>query len=103
MRFVDGDLHAYFSAIDADSENEEGKFYVWSLDEINKILKDESSEFVDQYGLKSGGNWEGKNILHRIGRDKNADFIYETSKRNTLNLKALQKDRSSRNRPFVNR
>jgi len=55
----------YYSTRDADSEGEEGKFYVWSRDEITKILGDaEAGLFCDYYNVTSAGNWEGHNILN---------------------------------------
>ena len=55
----------FFSSLDADSEGVEGKFYVWSLDEIREILKDDSDFFEMAYGIIADGNWEGKTVLHR--------------------------------------
>ena len=53
----------FFSAYDADSEGEEGKFYVWSKSEIKNILGDDAELFCLYYDVTDGGNWEGKNIL----------------------------------------
>ena len=55
----------FFSSLDADSEGVEGKFYVWSLDEIRETLKDDSAFFEAAYGIIADGNWEGKTVLHR--------------------------------------
>jgi len=55
----------FYSSLDADSAGEEGKFYVWTLEEIREILKDESDFFEAAYGITAGGNWEGKTVLHR--------------------------------------
>ena len=55
-----------FSAtIDADSEGEEGKFYVWSEAEIRALLGDEADLFIAAYDVRPDGNWEGKTILNR--------------------------------------
>jgi len=62
---MDPSTAAFYSALDADSEGEEGKFYVWQDKEIDQILGSEASLFKDYYGVTPGGNWEGKNILHR--------------------------------------
>jgi hypothetical protein len=51
-----------YSAEDADSEGEEGRFYVWSFDEVEKIG---GPEAVEWYGVTPGGNFEGANILNR--------------------------------------
>ncbi len=55
----------FYSSLDADSEGEEGKFYVWSLEEVHDVLKEESDFFEAAYGVTAKGNWEGKTILHR--------------------------------------
>lgn len=53
----------FYSAFDADSEGEEGKFYVWSKKEIQTILGDDAELFCLFYDVTDGGNWKGKNIL----------------------------------------
>ena len=55
----------FYSSLDADSEGEEGKFYVWSLEEIRDVLKDDSEFFEAAYGITARGNWEGKTVLQR--------------------------------------
>jgi len=55
----------FYSSLDADSEGEEGRFYVWSLDEIRDVLKDDSAFVEAAYGITAHGNWEGKNVLQR--------------------------------------
>lgn len=58
----------FYSSLDADSEGEEGKFYVWTQEELDTVIKnpEEAKIFYDYYTVKKGGNWEGKkNILHR--------------------------------------
>jgi uncharacterized protein YyaL (SSP411 family) len=55
----------FYSSLDADSEGEEGKFYVWTLDEIREVLKEESEFFETAYGITPRGNWEGKTVLQR--------------------------------------
>ncbi|MCI0610679.1 MAG: thioredoxin domain-containing protein, partial [Anaerolineae bacterium] len=55
----------FYSSLDADSEGEEGKFYVWALDEIREILKEDSEFFEAAYGITARGNWEGKTVLQR--------------------------------------
>lgn len=57
----------FYSALNADSEEVEGKFYVWTEAEIDEILdKEEANIFKSFYGVKSDGNWEdGQNILYR--------------------------------------
>ena len=56
----------FYTATDAESEHEEGKYYVWTVNEIEQILKDplEIKIATAYYGLNNGGNWEkGKNVL----------------------------------------
>jgi uncharacterized protein YyaL (SSP411 family) len=55
----------FYSSLDADSEGVEGKFYVWTLDEIRSTLKDDSEFFEAAYGVTPQGNWEGKTVLQR--------------------------------------
>ena len=56
----------FASSLDADSEGEEGKFYVWSLAEIEEVLgADDARSFAKIYDVTAGGNFEGHNILNR--------------------------------------
>ncbi|MFC4352335.1 thioredoxin domain-containing protein [Fodinicurvata halophila] len=55
----------FASSLDADSEGEEGRFYVWSEEEIDRILGKEAPLFKEVYDVRPGGNWEGKTILNR--------------------------------------
>jgi uncharacterized protein YyaL (SSP411 family) len=60
---------AFAASLDADSEGEEGKFYVWSYDEVRKTLGIEDGEFFAQhYDVTPAGNFEGHNILNRLKR-----------------------------------
>jgi len=55
----------FYSTLDADSEGEEGKFYVWSRAEVLEILgEDEGRVFCDVFDITDEGNWEGHNILN---------------------------------------
>ena len=56
----------FFSSLDADSEHEEGKFYVWQESEIDKLLGARSPFFKRLYDVTPQGNWEEKNILNRL-------------------------------------
>jgi len=57
----------FYSTQDADSEGEEGKFFVWSEEEIRAILGEETSEIFSRiYDVSDIGNFEGKNILHPV-------------------------------------
>jgi uncharacterized protein YyaL (SSP411 family) len=61
MRHEDG---GFYSSQDADSEGVEGKFYVWSADEIREALGQDADTFMRIYGVSDQGNWEGHNILN---------------------------------------
>ena len=65
LRDMTDPLGGFYSAEDADSEGEEGKFYVWTPDEIRQVLGDEAGEtFCKVYDVTSAGNFESKNILN---------------------------------------
>lgn len=53
----------FYSALDADSEGKEGKYYVWSFDEIHEILGEDAKLFCEYYDVTPQGNWEHTNIL----------------------------------------
>src|SRR5579884_2891530 len=55
----------FASSLDADSEHEEGKFYVWEEAEIDAALGPRAALFERVYDVTPGGNWEGHNILNR--------------------------------------
>lgn len=55
----------FYSTQDADSEGEEGKFYVWTRAEIHAALGEDAPLFCEAYGVTAQGNWEGKTILRR--------------------------------------
>lgn len=55
----------FYSSLDADSEHEEGKFYVWTLEELRAALQDDADFFEAAYGVTARGNWEGKTVLQR--------------------------------------
>jgi uncharacterized protein YyaL (SSP411 family) len=64
MTTADG---AFCASLDADSEGEEGKFYVWSQVEIVSVLgEDDAAFFAEHYDVTPEGNFEGHNILNRL-------------------------------------
>ena len=60
-------LAGFAATLDADSEGEEGKFYVWSEAEIDALLGEDAELFKRIYDVSAQGNWEHKNILNRLG------------------------------------
>jgi uncharacterized protein len=58
----------FAASLDADSEGEEGKFYVWSKAEIDEALgAEDTARFCEAYDVTAEGNWEGHSILNRLG------------------------------------
>jgi len=57
---------AFATSLDADSEGVEGKYYVWTADEISKILGRDAEAFSKAYDVTRFGNWEHTNILNRL-------------------------------------
>jgi len=55
----------FYSSLDADSEGEEGKFYVWQVEEMKTLLGEDFDFLQAAYGISPAGNWEGKTILQR--------------------------------------
>jgi uncharacterized protein len=95
LRTDDG---GFASALDADSEGVEGRFYAWSYDEFMTVLTDtglddaERHLLADYWGLTEAGNWEGTNVLHVAGAEAPEELV-ERGRR------ALHAARSSRTRP----
>ena len=68
----------FFSAQDADSDGEEGKFYTWTYAEICNILgKEKGKKFCDNFGVTGEGNFEGKNILNLLNGNEISDAFKE--------------------------
>ncbi|MCH8332902.1 thioredoxin domain-containing protein, partial [Candidatus Sumerlaeota bacterium] len=95
----------YYSTEDADSEGVEGKFYVWSREEVISVLgEDEGQLFCDFYDVTDNGNFEGSNILHVITpleefakrHDQNAE---ETARRIGSSREKLETVRRGRIHP----
>jgi uncharacterized protein YyaL (SSP411 family) len=74
LREMRGPEGGFYSALDADSEGEEGKFYVWRAEEIREVIGDDPNcsslsgpqveRLLQFYGVSERGNFEGKNVLH---------------------------------------
>ncbi len=69
----------FYSAEDADSEGEEGKFYMWSQEEVKDVLgQEQGNKFCYYFNITSQGNFKGKNILNLIGNsilEEDVQFI----------------------------
>ncbi len=95
---------AYYSSLDADSEGEEGKFYVWDESEIDSLLKDHAEIYKSYYSVTSRGNWEHNNILHITKSPSKIGDQYQLSPENLNNIisasnKKLFTERSKREHP----
>jgi uncharacterized protein YyaL (SSP411 family) len=95
---------AFSASLDADSEGEEGKFYVWSLAEVEAVLqREDAGFFAAQYDVTAEGNFEGHNILNRLkdlprNTDSPAATLEEAAQLAMLRGKLL-KERDKRIRP----
>ena len=87
----------FASSLDADSEHEEGKFYVWSETEIDAVLGGRAPLFKRFYDVDAPGNWEGRTILNRLKTPATADP--ETERELTLCRTLLLQAREKRVRP----
>lgn len=80
----------FFSALDADSDGEEGLYYVWSLAETLHALSgfppDEVRFFCDVYNISAKGNWEGTNIPHITSRVSDYASLYGFSENEAANI-----------------
>jgi len=96
----------FYSALDADSEGVEGKFYVWEKAEVEEILKDDAALFCAFFDITEKGNWEETNIL-RILKSKpvfaNENNIDEEELERKLNdgLQKILTQRNKRIRPIT--
>ncbi|MFC0775932.1 thioredoxin domain-containing protein [Terrimonas alba] len=96
----------FYSALDADSEGEEGKFYVWSKTEVEQILGEKADIFCRFYNITQDGNWEGKNILRvktpveDFARENNIEQFALTSLLKGGRQRLLEK-RNTRVRPLL--
>ena len=55
----------FYSALDADSDGEEGQYYVWTASEFDELLQEDAPLARAYYGVTTAGNFEGRNVLHR--------------------------------------
>ncbi|HZO60686.1 MAG TPA: thioredoxin domain-containing protein [Solirubrobacterales bacterium] len=67
LREMRGPEGGFYSALDADSEGEEGRFYVWSEQELRAVLGDDAEPLLSYWGADRGPNFEGRSILYVEG------------------------------------
>lgn len=67
LREMRGPEGGFYSALDADSEGEEGRFYVWTPEQVREALGEGADKVIDFYGVTEEGNFEGRNVLHLAG------------------------------------
>jgi len=94
----------FYSALDADSEGEEGKFYVWTKKEIDSILPQNQQVFCDYFNVTDGGNFEGRNILNvsdAAERIKASSGISDFDNFIKRSLEVLYQARAERERPLT--
>lgn len=96
----------FYAALDADSEGEEGKFYVWQKEEVEKILGEDADLFCSFFDVTENGNWEHKNILRQLrtaaivaAENNLSEAAFETKINECLNK--LLKERNKRIRPLT--
>ena len=85
----------FYSALDAETDAEEGKYYVWTEDEIKKVLsKTDVKQFASIYGVDKGPNFDGKNVLYvPNGAESEASLKTVKSARETLLAARFERER----------
>ena len=89
VREMTGPAGGFYSTQDADSEGEEGKFFVWTPEEFHALLGDEADAFMAAYGVTPAGNFEGKNILEFVGDLEQHSALVEARRK----LHAIREER----------
>ncbi len=108
MQFIQTEMMntegGFFTALDADSEGKEGKFYTWTYEELKNIVKDDTENFASFYQATRPGNWEHTNILYtnsspgKLPAEQNS--AWEASKKQfAQSRKTLLAERNKRVRP----
>ncbi|MBN1318964.1 MAG: thioredoxin domain-containing protein [Anaerolineales bacterium] len=78
LREMTGPEGGFYATQDADSEGEEGKFFVWTVAEIRQVLAQDAGAFIRAYAVTESGNFEGKNILEYVGDLQERASLYES-------------------------
>src|SRR4051794_2419480 len=81
LREMRGPEGGFYSALDADSEGEEGRFYVWTADELRELLGDDADQLLRYWGADRGPNFEGRSILHVAGDEDIDPEVLERARR----------------------
>jgi uncharacterized protein YyaL (SSP411 family) len=94
----------FYSSLDADSEGEEGKYYVWVKAEIDYLLGESAEMFCDYFSVTSPGNWDGNNILFIMQKKEDILKRYQIDEKLfdriiSESKKILFEERSKRIRP----
>lgn len=99
----------FYSATDADSEGQEGEFFLWTKDEIDDLFNEEDSALItDFYGVTDRGNFEGKNILYLEAMPENyadargMDNQVLLNRLERIRLRMLD-ERNRREKPFLDK
>ncbi len=110
MQFIQREMLSeeggFYSALDADSEGVEGKFYTWSKAEAKDVLGEDANIFCEFYNITENGNWEHTNILwvtkplQQFAAEKGMDATELTERLDTCKLRLLEA-RSTRIRPML--
>ena len=105
FRYIDNEMTdetgLFFSAQDADSDGEEGTYYIWDSIELNEVLdKQEFKQLQSAFTISQRGDFEGKTILHYTADGTHFGFLSSDN----LNLRTIRAKlathRESRNKPF---
>ena len=104
---------AFYAALDADSEGVEGKFYVWSLEEINKIVGEDAAIFCEYFDVSEIGNWSGgtpleehtnilrvKKSIENFAKEKKIEIV-QLKKLLDRGKKIVLEERNKRIRPLL--
>ncbi len=79
-RDLRGHTHpGFYSALDADSEGEEGKYYTWTMKQWEEALGKKEAALVDYFGIEEEGNWEHTNILSQVKSKEEIMLAYKLS------------------------